>query len=278
MKKKMKFSFGKGTVLIFAILWLIVSGVPFLFVINTGLKDQFETLTNPIWSLPKIFKFSNFAEVLSGDFFIYFRNSILVVSISVILIILISSMAAYVLSRFKFKFNKYILLLILAGMAVPMHVTLIPIYLLVNKIGLYDSVFALVGPYVAMSIPLSVFILTEFMRTIPKELEEAARIDGCSTKKIFWKVILPLSKPGISTLAIYNSVILWNEFSFALVLTSSQQNRTLPLAIWEYQGQYASNTPMIMAVLTLTTLPMIVVYLFGQDKMTKGMMAGALKG
>lgn len=278
METKKKLSFQKVIVMIMAVLWLFITGVPFLFMMNTGLKDQFETLTNPIWALPQSPKISNFVEILTGNFFVYFKNSVLVVTISVFLIILISSMAAYVLSRFKFKLNKYILLLILAGMAVPMHVTLIPIYLLTNKIGIYDSIFALIGPYVAMNIPLSVFILTEFMRAIPKELEEAARIDGCSSKRIFWNVILPLSKPGIATLAIYNSVVLWNEFSFALVLTASQQNRTLPLGIWEYQGQYSSNIPMIMAILTLATLPMILVYLFGQEKMIKGMMAGALKG
>jgi raffinose/stachyose/melibiose transport system permease protein len=115
------------------------------------------------------------------------------------------------------------------------------------------------------------------MRQIPKELEEAARIDGSSTLGIFWRIILPLSKPGLVTLAIYNSVILWNEFVFAFVLITSPENRPLPLAIWEYQGQYAMNVPAIFAVLTLSSLPLIVVYIFGQERIVAGIMAGALK-
>ena len=116
------------------------------------------------------------------------------------------------------------------------------------------------------------------MSNIPKELEEAAEIDGCNKYRIFYNVILPLSKPGLVTLAIYNGVAIWNEFSFTLVLTQSTKNRTLPLALWEYQGQYTMNVPMIMAVLTISMLPMLVAFAIGQDKLIKGMMAGAVKG
>ena len=129
-----------------------------------------------------------------------------------------------------------------------------------------------------MAIPISVFILTSFMKEIPMEIEESAAIDGCNRYQMFFKMILPLSKPGLSTLAIYNGVNIWNEFSFAYTLTQSAQNRTLPLAVWEFQGQYSMNTPMIMATLTLTVLPMIILFIFAQDKLVKGMTAGAVKG
>ena len=126
--------------------------------------------------------------------------------------------------------------------------------------------------------PISVFILTGFMKGIPKEIEESAEIDGCNKIQMFFKMILPLSKPGLSTLAIYNGVNMWNEFSFAYTLTQSSENRTLPLAVWEFRGRYSMNTPMIMAVLVLTLLPMLIMFIFAQDKLIKGMTAGAVKG
>jgi raffinose/stachyose/melibiose transport system permease protein len=157
-------------------------------------------------------------------------------------------------------------------------VTLVPIYLMTRSLGLYDTPFALIGPYVATSLPVSIFIMTEFMRQIPRELEEAAELDGCGPFAIFWKVFFPLSGPGLATIAIYNGINMWNEFIFAYVLTSSTSNRTLPLALWDFQGQYASNIPAMLAVVTLTSLPLIVAYAFGQERIVKGMMAGSLKG
>ena len=215
---------------------------------------------------------------LKGIYLYYFKNSVIVLVVSLTILLILSACASYPLSRFKFKFNKPIYAIIVACMSVPVHVTLLPIFLMTNKMGMYDSIWALIGPYVAFNLPISVFILVTFMQAIPKELEEAAEIDGCNKYRIFLNVMLPLVKPGLATLAIYNGVSIWNEFSFALTLTQSLPNRTLPLAIWEYQGQYTMNVPMIMSVLTISMLPMIIAFVFGQDKLIKGMMAGAVKG
>jgi raffinose/stachyose/melibiose transport system permease protein len=146
------------------------------------------------------------------------------------------------------------------------------------RFNMYDKVYALIGPNVAFNLPISIFILTTFMQGISKEMEEAAEIDGCGKFSTFFKILFPLSKSGLATLAIYNGVVIWNEFVFAMVLTQSQDARTLPLAIWEYQGQYSINTPLIMTLLVLSCLPVIILYIFGQDKLVKGMMAGAVKG
>ena len=258
--------------------WLVVTTLPFIFVVMTSLKSQQETFSGAVWALPESLHFGNYLEVLNGGFWVYLRNSVFVLVTSIILILVISSMAAYAFARLRFRLNKPLFGLIVAGMIVPIHITLIPIYLLIRNVGLYDTPFALIGPYVATALPVSIFILTEFMRQIPKELEEAAKLDGCGAFGIFWKVFLPLSGPGLSTVAIYNSIGLWNEFIFAYVLTSNPANRTLPLAIWDFQGQYASNIPAILSVVTLTSLPLIVAYAFGQERIVKGMMAGALKG
>lgn len=269
---------GRVAVPVLGLFWLAVTTVPFLFMVMTTFKTQEESYSSSVWALPESLNFVNYRDVLSGPFLAYLKNSVMVVAISVVLIMLISAMAAYAFARIRFRLNDTLFGLIVAGMIVPIHITLVPIYLLTRDMGLYDSPFALVGPYVATSLPISIFILTEFMRQIPKELEEAARLDGCGPFTIFFKIFFPLSGPGLSTIAIYNAIMLWNEFIFAYVLTSSTSTRTLPLAIWDYQGQYSSNIPAILAVVTLTSLPLVVAYAFGQEKIVKGMMAGSLKG
>lgn len=261
-----------------AVIWLLITFIPFMFMILAALKEQFELMMGGVFDLPKKFYLGNFIEVFQGNIYSYFKNSIIVLVVSLVILLTLSAWAAYPLSRFKFKLNKPIYGIIVACMSVPIHVTLLPIFMMAINTGMYDKIWALIGPYVAFNLPISVFILVTFMSNIPKELEEAAEIDGCNKYRIFYNVMLPLSKPGLVTLAIYNGVAIWNEFSFALVLTQSTKNRTLPLALWEYQGQYTMNVPMIMAVLTISMLPMLVAFAIGQDKLIKGMMAGAVKG
>ena len=261
-----------------AIFWLVVSFMPFVFMVLNSFKEKFEMLTKGVFQLPDKLQWSNYVEVLTGGFGNYFKNSVIVLAISLILLLFIAACASYPLARFKFKLADPIYALIVACMSIPVHITLIPVFKMSKATGLYDSIWALIGPYIAFAVPISVFILTSFMKEIPREIEESAEIDGCGKIQMFFSMILPLAKPGLATLAIYNGVNMWNEFSFAYTLTQSAQNRTLPLAIWEFQGQYSMNTPMIMAVLTLTLLPMIIMFIIFQDKLVKGMTAGAVKG
>ena len=261
-----------------AILWLMVAGLPFYFMVQSGFKKQFDLLSHPFWMLPQEWTLENYRTVLEGTFLRSLLNSMIVVSISVTLILLVASMAAFVFARMEFRLNRPLFGAVIAGLAIPAHVTLIPVYVLTTRLGLYDTLWALIGPYVAFNLPLAIFILTEFMRQIPRELEEAARLDGAGPASFFWRVALPLSRPGLATVGIYNAVALWNEFVFAYVLTSSPTRRTLPLAIWDYQGQYTANIPLIMAVLSLSALPLILIYIFAQERVISGMMAGALKG
>lgn len=261
-----------------ALTWLMITLIPLLFVFFTSLKSQQETFDSAVWDLPKQLFLGHYTDILTGGFFVYLRNSVFVVGVSVALILVISAMAAYALTRIRFRLSNSVFGLIMASMIVPTHVTLVPIYLMMKTLGLYDTPFALIGPYVATSLPVSIFILSEFMRQIPRELEEAAELDGCGPMEIFFKIFFPLSGPGLATVAIYNGIALWNEFIFAYVLTSSSSNRTLPLALWDFQGQYSSNIPAMLAVVTLTSLPLIIAYAFGQERIVKGMMAGSLKG
>jgi raffinose/stachyose/melibiose transport system permease protein len=263
---------------IFALFWLLVAGGPFYYLFLTSIKSQGEFLSGSLFKLPKVFSLSNYARVMQGGFYKYFFNSIVVLAISLTLLLFVSACAAYPLSRMKFRLNRPIFGLIVAAMSIPIHITLIPVFVMSIRLNIYDSIWALIGPNVAFNLPISVFILTAFMQGISREMEEAADIDGCGKFSTFFRIIFPLSKSGLATLGIYNGVVIWNEFSFVMVLTQSQGSRTLPLAVWEYQGQYTMNIPLIMALLILSSLPVILLYIFGQDKLIKGMMAGAVKG
>jgi raffinose/stachyose/melibiose transport system permease protein len=261
-----------------AAVWFVVAALPFYFMFLSTIKQRFEILGNGVFALPKKLFLNNYVTAMKAGFPRYLMNSLVVIVASLLLIVLVGAAASYVFSRLHFRMNKILFGLVVALMAIPIHSTLIPIFLLTQRIGFYDSVWALVGPYVAFNLPISIFILTGFMREIPDDIEEAAEIDGCSKMGTFTKIMFPLSVPGMVTIAIFDGVTMWNEFAFAMVLTQSVKSRTLPLAVWEFQGQYMSNTPMIMTVLTLSTLPMIVAFILGQDKLIRGMMAGAVKG
>ncbi|MDR2095266.1 MAG: carbohydrate ABC transporter permease [Treponema sp.] len=275
---KKGFSFLWLLAMLFAVIWLVIAGAPFLFQIFTSIKTQGEFISGGLFKLPEKFSFDNYATVMKGGFYKYFFNSLVVIVVSLTLLLFISAFAAYPLSRMEFRLNKPIFAAIVAAMSIPIHITLIPVFIMSIRLNIYDKILALVGPNVAFNLPMSIFILTAFMQGISKEMEEAAEIDGCGKFYTFFKVILPLSKSGLATLGIYNGVVIWNEFIFVMVLTQTQASRTLPLAIWEYQGQYSMNTPLIMALLILSSLPVILLYIFSQDKLVKGMMAGAVKG
>ena len=263
---------------IFAVLQACLTLIPFIFMAVNSFRKQFDMLSQGVFHLPDPFYTNNYIEVVTNGFFGYFFRSILVVGVSLVLMLIISSFAAYPLARMHFKGVGLIYAGIVAMMSVPMHVTLIPVFKMTTDMGLYDNLWSLVGPYVTFALPMSVFILTGFMKTIPKELEESAQIDGCHRYRNFFSIILPLSKSGLSTLAIYNGVSMWNEFAFANTLLQSPQNKTLPLALGQFKGEHSLDIPIILAVLTLSVLPMIILFLIFQDKLVKGMMAGAVKG
>ena len=205
---------------ILGLFYLLVSLIPFLFMIMNSFKEQFEMLVKGIFELPEHLYLGNYEAVLQGNFFRYFGNSLFVLIVSLALLLFITACASYPLARFRLKICSPLHALIVACMSIPIHITLIPVFKMMMKMNLYDSIWALIGPYVAFGIPISVFILTSFMQSISKEIEDAAQIDGCGRIRMFFRIILPLSKPGLSTLAIYNGVHMWNEFSFAYTLTS----------------------------------------------------------
>ena len=268
------------TILVFiiAILWSCLTLYPYLFMFITSLKENSEFMSGNTFGLPENVYFDNYVTVLSGRFPIYLRNSIIVTVICVFLTLILASMAAYVFSRLTNLVVSKAQAIVIACMSIPIHVAFIPVFILAKNIGMYDTIWALIPVYVAFNLPVSCFILTGFMKTIPHEIEEAAQIDGASLFRTYLKIALPLSKPSFVTLGIYIGTHFWNEFSFAMILTNKPENRTLPLAPWDYRTEYTSNLTAIVTVLALSTLPMLLVFSVAQDKLVKGMMSGAVKG
>jgi len=260
------------------LIWLGVVVIPIIFIANNSFKSLSEFFNTPLWSLPAELRISNYVYVLKSSFFTYFMNSVVIVATSLIILITVSLMAAYVFKRRFTRGFKFFYLIMISGMTIPIHITLIPIYSITNAIGIYDSIAALIGPYVAFNIPVSVFILTSFLREIPKELEEAASIDGAGMVYTFFRIITPVAKPSIAAVAILNGVNLWNEFIFPLILINSEDKRPLTLAIWNFKGEFSANIPVMMAALLLSVLPFLIIYSFTHKHLIQGMTAGAVKG
>ena len=277
-REKRKSRIAWGIAIFFACIWVIVTVGPFIFMVVNSFRDRKMMGRQGVLHLPDPWYFQNYPDVINNGFFGYFLRSVIIVSISLVLMLIITSFASYPLARMKFKLRGLLYAGIVAMMSVPMHVTLIPVYQMTNSMGLINNLFSLLGPYVAFALPMSVFILTGFMMTIPHEMEEAAVIDGCNKYNMFFRVILPLSKAGISTLAIYNVVGMWNEFAFANTFLNDIKVKTLPLALGAFKGEHSQDTPLILTVLTLSVLPTIILFIIFQDKLVKGMMAGAVKG
>jgi len=264
--------------IIFGILWLFITLFPLVFLVMNSFKNSMEFFMGSPWELPKKLFFDNYTQLLSTNFSHYLINTVIVVIVSLIILVLAGSMGAYALSRLKFKFKNFIFIMFIVGITIPIHITLVPVYAITKNIGLYDSIWGLIGPYVGFNLPITIFILKSFMEDIPISIEEAAKIDGATRWFIFWRIIFPLSTPAITAVAIYDMVILWNEFVFALVLINSPENRTLTLGLWDFQGQFTADIPAMMAVLLLSTLPLLVLYAVSGEKLIKGMTAGAVKG
>ena len=277
-REKRKSRIAWGIAIFFACIWVIVTVGPFIFMVVNSFRDRKMMGRQGVLHFPDPWYFQNYPDVVTNGFFGFFFRSVIIVSISLVLMLIITSFAAYPLARMKFKLRGFLYAGIVAMMSVPMHVTLIPVYQMTNSMGLINNLFSLLGPYVAFALPMSVFILTGFMMTIPHEMEEAAVIDGCNKYNMFFRVILPLSKAGISTLAIYNVVGMWNEFAFANTFLNDIKVKTLPLALGAFKGEHSQDTPLILTVLTLSVLPTIILFIIFQDKLVKGMMAGAVKG
>lgn len=263
------------SLLVFALLWI----APFVFIVFTSLKSSGEITSSGAFAFPQELRPENYGVAWSrGGFSRSFFNSVLVSAIKVPLGIAIAAIAAYALARIPGRFNKAIFLLIVFGTMIPFQVMLAPIFTMVNGLGLTNSYIGLILPYLAFGVPFQVFILHSFFRGVPKELSEAALIDGAGHFTIFRRIFLPISLPILAALFILDFVSTWNEFAMALVIMQDQSKWTLPLGLMSFQGQFSSEYGQLNAAIVITVLPAVLVYLIFQRYFVSGLAAGAVKG
>lgn len=258
-------------------IWLAVIIVPIYYVVVTSLKNQAGFFTSNPMLPPTEPTLDNYKLVLENDFVKYFTNSLIVTIGSVIPALLVSFMAAYAIVRGKSRFLSWTNSLFLLGLAVPLHATIIPIYWMITKAHLYDTLLALILPSIAFAIPISVLILSNFMRDVPNELFESMRLDGCSDWAMMWRLALPMTRPAVVTVGIYNALGVWNGFLFPLILTQSPSTRVLPLSLWTFQGEFSVNIPAVLASVVLATLPLLVLYVVARRQLISGLTAGFSK-
>lgn len=249
---------------------------PIFLVINNSFKSRRAIFRDP-YSLPNsdTWDLIGYETVFQGaNFALYFRNSLTVTIIALALILLTSAMAAFALSEYRFRGNALLGLFMAVGIMIPIRLGTVSIIRLMVNLGLNDTLWALILVYTASGIPLAVFILSVFLRNVPGELKDAARIDGASEYRIFW-MILPLVRPALGTVAVFNMIPIWNDLWFPLVLASSEQSKTVILGAQVFLGQYVNDWNAVLASLTLAMVPVIILYIIFSRQLVSGLMRGA---
>ena len=275
---KRKKSIKRTILYIILSLFAIVNVYPIVWMAINSFKSEDEFATNQ-FGLPDIFVFENYVNAWNiANLGVLFKNSLFICITATIITVLIGALASYFLARFNFKMSKWILSFFIFGLLIPIHATLVPMFILMRNLGLLDTPITLLFPYIAFHLPITIFILTSFMKAFPKDIEESAIMDGAGIFRIFWSIILPMSRPALATVIILNFIYNWNEFSFALVLINDPGLQTLPLGLANFAGQFTTNYGAQMAGLTMSLVPIVIFYLFLEKEIVQGMTSGAVKG
>ena len=267
------------------ILWIVLIFVaiiqlfPLIWLVDFSLGSSNEMFTNGLLIIPRKIRWDNYVKAfVDGNFLHYLRNSVLINTLAVILVVVISIMAAFACVRMRWKLSGLVSTMLVMGMMIPIHATLLPNYKIYNMLHLTDTIWALLIPYVAFSLPQGMFLMTGFIQSVPKELEEASVMDGCGIYRIVFQIVTPLLKPSIATVAIMTFLNNWNEFMMASTYLSTPAWKTLPFSVLEFTGEYSSNYAVQFAVMALTAAPAVIVYIILNKHITKGVAMGAIKG
>jgi len=254
--------------------YAVIAVGPLVFMVLNSFRPSADIFNDPL-GLPTELYLGNYVEAWrEAKFATYFTNSVMVVVAGVVLCTVVSAMAAYPLARYDFRFNGVTTAYFIAGLTLPIELAVVPIFYLLGSMGLVDSRFGLVLVYAATGIPFSVFILAAFFRGLPRDLEEAARLDGAGEFRIFARVMLPLVKPAIATVSIFQFVQLWNDFFFPLVLLRTTEKYTLPVGLTNFFGEYQTDWGAVFAGLVITTAPLVILFLFMTRQIVNGLVGG----
>ncbi|MCD8155375.1 MAG: carbohydrate ABC transporter permease [Clostridiales bacterium] len=278
MKKKIRGGLWRIFRFLFLGFMALISVGPLVWIFLSSFKTNREILSSA-FSLPSSWGLDGYEAALQlAPIFKYYGNSVIIAVGSTALNVLIVSMAAYVLARYKFKGSTFITLLLSVSLLIPTAALLMPIYKIMIAIGLFDTRLGLILVYAALGLPTSLFVFKSYFQGIPRELEDAAYIDGAGFYRTFFVIVFPLARSGLATGAILQFLTSWNEFMFGLVLTQSAEVRTLPLALNYFTSQFSFNYTAMFAALTMVIIPSIVVYVLLQEQVTTSMVAGSVKG
>ncbi|GAB4572337.1 MAG: carbohydrate ABC transporter permease [Anaerolineae bacterium] len=259
-------------------LWSLIVLIPLWTMLINSVKPKREIFRNP-FGLPSQLTFDGYTHALTqGRFDLYFRNSIVVSLISLLLILFIGSLAAYSLANWRSRVSGLLYIYFIAGLMIPIRLGTINLFQIIRDLGLNDTLWGLIPVYTAMGLPIATFVLTSFIRTLPSELSDAARIDGASEWRVYSQVVLPLIRPALATVTIFNLLPIWNDLWFPLIFIRNQQARTVTYGVSLLFGQYQTDWTRALSTLTLAALPVLLAYLLMSSQFIKGLTAGAIKG
>ena len=251
---------------------------PLLWLLLSSFKTNTELYANP-WGLPESFSFANYIQAIEeGHILQYFGNSVIIAVSAVFVSVLLSSMVSYAITRMYWKLSKVTLSIFLLGMMIPVYAMVVPLFSMFNKMGLLNTHLAVILPHIGIAFPMAIFIMTGFMGSLPIEMEEAAVMDGCNIYQIFFKIIMPISKSSIVTVAVVTFINIWNDLLLPQIFLTDSSKMTLPVGLTEFQGQYATNYVVEIAAVIITIIPSILVYIWLHRHIMEGMVAGAVKG
>ena len=262
---------------VFFMILVLIIVLPVAWMIMNSFKTNLELLTDSL-SWPKKLYLDNFVTAWNKGLYKYFGNSLIVSITSLVFILGFSSLLAYGITRFKTRYGTIVFLITLGGMALSEQVALVPLYRILKSVKLYNTYLAVILPYIAFRIPFTVFLMRSYFLQIPKELEEAAVIDGYNSLQIFMKIILPISKPIFASCTIVNLNFVWNEFLFANIFLESKALMTIPIGLMTFKGDMRSDYAVMLAGITIASAPLIILFLCMQKQFVKGLTAGAVKG
>lgn len=259
-------------------IWSLIALFPIWTLLVNSFKIQKDIFADP-FGLPKYFTVAGYvAAWTQGRFDLYFYNTIYVTVISLALILFLGSLAAYAMAKWKSRLTSFLYVFFIAGMMIPIRLGTIDLVRMMKALNLLDTLWSLIPVYVAMGMPIATFVLTAFIQSLPDEMFDAARVDGASTWDIYILIVLPLLRPALATVAIFNMIKIWNDFWFPLVFIRAQQSRTIALGVSLLFGEYQTDWNKALSVLSLAAVPMLLLYILLSREFIKGLTAGAIKG
>lgn len=274
-RKKKRYT-GVTIVYVGLIVYFIVIAYPLLWMIISSFKSTEEIFTHS-WSMPHTWLIENYVTAWKSGISSYFLNSVIVTGASCFLTVLVSALGAYGLSRFEFQGKAFVLIICLGGLMLSPQVSLIPLYSIIQKLGIYNTHLALILPYVAYRIPLTILLIRAYFLSIPKELEEAARLDGCTSLGILFRIFIPISTPILLTTTILTAYYTWNEFMFAIIFIDDDSLRTIPAGLMQFRDALQTDWGVLLAGLTISAAPIVMLFLFMQKYFIRGIANGSVK-